>query len=108
VPAGATPKDGPSAGLTMVSALVSALLDRPLPRDIGMTGEITLRGRVLPVGGIKEKILAAVASGVKTVIIPDSNKRDFNEIPPELRKNIQVKTVENMDQIWPILEIARD
>ncbi|WP_291320122.1 endopeptidase La [Desulfonatronospira sp.] len=108
VPAGAPPKDGPSAGLTMVSALVSALLDRPLPRDIGMTGEITLRGRVLPVGGIKEKILAAVASGVKTVIIPDSNKRDFNEIPPELRKNIQVKTVENMDQIWPILEIARD
>ncbi len=108
VPAGATPKDGPSAGLTMVSALVSALLDRPLPRDIGMTGEITLRGRVLPVGGIKEKILAAVASGVKTVIIPDSNKRDFNEIPPELRKNIQVKTVENMDQIWPILDIARD
>ena len=108
VPAGATPKDGPSAGLTMVSALVSALLDRPLPGDIGMTGEITLRGRVLPVGGIKEKILAAVASGVKTVIIPDSNKRDFNEIPPELRKNIQVKTVENMDQIWPILDIARD
>ncbi len=108
VPAGATPKDGPSAGLTMVSALVSALLDRPLPGDIGMTGEITLRGRVLPVGGIKEKILAAVASGVKTVIIPDSNKRDFNEIPPELRKNIQVKAVENMDQIWPILDIARD
>jgi len=108
VPAGATPKDGPSAGLTMVSALVSALLDRPLPGDIGMTGEITLRGRVLPVGGIKEKILAAVASGVKTVIIPDSNKRDFNEIPPELRKNIQVKTVENIDQIWPILDIAKD
>ncbi|WP_291321708.1 endopeptidase La [Desulfonatronospira sp.] len=107
VPAGATPKDGPSAGLTMVSALVSALTDKVLPGDIGMTGEITLRGRVLPVGGIKEKILAAVSSGIKTVIIPDSNKRDFNEIPPELRKNIQVRTVESIDEIWPILEIGK-
>ncbi len=107
VPAGATPKDGPSAGLTMVSALVSALSDKVLPNNMGMTGEITLRGRVLPVGGIKEKILAAVASGIKTVIIPEDNKRDFEDIPPELRKNIQVKTVENIDQIWPLLEIGQ-
>jgi ATP-dependent Lon protease len=105
VPAGATPKDGPSAGVTMVSALVSALSDKPLPNDICMTGEITLRGRIMPVGGIKEKILAAVSSGIKTVIIPDSNKRDFGEVPAELRRNIQAKTVENIDQIWPILGI---
>ncbi len=105
VPAGATPKDGPSAGVTMVSALVSALSDKPLPNDVCMTGEITLRGRIMPVGGIKEKILAAVSSGIKTVIIPDSNKRDFGEVPAELRRNIQAKTVENIDQIWPILGI---
>ena len=107
VPAGATPKDGPSAGLTMVSALVSALTDKVLPNNMGMTGEITLRGRVLPVGGIKEKILAAVASGIKTVIIPEDNMHDFEDIPPELRKNIQVKTVENIDQIWPLLDIGQ-
>ena len=105
VPAGATPKDGPSAGVTMVSALVSALADKPLPNDVCMTGEITLRGRIMPVGGIKEKILAAVSSGIKTVIIPESNKRDFGEVPAELRKNIQARTVENIDQVWPILGI---
>jgi len=105
VPAGATPKDGPSAGVTMVSALVSALADKPLPNDICMTGEITLRGRIMPVGGIKEKILAAVSSDIKTVIIPDSNKRDFDEIPADLRRNIQARPVENIDQIWPILGI---
>ncbi len=107
VPAGATPKDGPSAGLTMVSSLVSALTDKILPNDTGMTGEITLRGRVLPVGGIKEKILAAVASGIKTVIIPQANRHDFDEIPTDLRKNIQVRTVENIDQIWPVLQIGQ-
>lgn len=105
VPAGATPKDGPSAGVTMVSALVSALADKPLPNDICMTGEITLRGRIMPVGGIKEKILAAVSADIKTVIIPDSNKRDFDEIPADLRRNIQARPVENIDQMWPILGI---
>ncbi len=105
VPAGATPKDGPSAGVTMVAALVSALTDRPLPNDICMTGEITLRGRIMPVGGIKEKILAAVSSDIKTVIIPDANKRDFGEIPADLRKNIQGKWAGNIDDIWPILGI---
>jgi ATP-dependent Lon protease len=105
VPAGATPKDGPSAGVTMVSALVSALADKPLPNDVCMTGEITLRGRIMPVGGIKEKILAAVSSGIKTVIIPESNKRDFGEVPAELRKNIQARSVGNIDQVWPILGI---
>ncbi len=105
VPAGATPKDGPSAGVTMVAALVSALADKSLPSDICMTGEITLRGRIMPVGGIKEKILAAVSSGIRSVIIPDSNKRDFDEIPAELRRNIKARSVENIDQIWPILGI---
>ncbi|WP_045216753.1 endopeptidase La [Desulfonatronovibrio magnus] len=106
VPAGATPKDGPSAGVTMIASLVSALTNKPLPNDLGMTGEITLRGRILPVGGIKEKILASVSSGIKTVIIPESNKRNFDEIPAELRKNIEVKTVENIDEIWNLLNIA--
>ncbi|MFO7726848.1 MAG: endopeptidase La [Desulfonatronovibrio sp.] len=103
VPAGATPKDGPSAGVTMVAALVSALTDKPLPNDICMTGEITLRGRIMPVGGIKEKILAAVSADITRVIIPDSNKRDFGEVPADLRKNIQANGVENIDSIWPIL-----
>ncbi|MFP4085139.1 MAG: endopeptidase La, partial [Desulfonatronovibrio sp.] len=97
VPAGATPKDGPSAGVTMVAALVSALTDKPLPNDICMTGEITLRGRIMPVGGIKEKILAAVSADITRVIIPDSNKRDFGEVPADLRKNIQASGVENID-----------
>ncbi|MFP4398057.1 MAG: endopeptidase La, partial [Desulfonatronovibrio sp.] len=101
VPAGATPKDGPSAGVTMVAALVSALTDKPLPNDICMTGEITLRGRIMPVGGIKEKILAAVSADITRVIIPDSNKRDFGEVPADLRKNIQASGVENIDSIWP-------
>ncbi len=105
VPAGATPKDGPSAGVTMVAALISALADKPLPNDVCMTGEITLRGRVMPVGGIKEKILAAVSADIKKVIIPDSNKRDFGEIPADLRKNIQAESVENIDEIWPLLGI---
>jgi len=105
VPAGATPKDGPSAGVTMVAALVSALADKPLPNDVCMTGEITLRGRIMPVGGIKEKILAAVSSDLKTVILPDTNKRDFGEVPADLRRHIQAKPVENIDEIWSILGI---
>ncbi len=105
VPAGATPKDGPSAGVTMVSALVSALADKPLPNDVCMTGEITLRGRIMPVGGIKEKILAAVSSDIRTVIFPESNKRDFGEVPADLRRNIEARPVENIDEIWPVLGI---
>jgi len=102
VPAGATPKDGPSAGVTLVTALVSALTNKPVSNDIAMTGEITLRGRVLPVGGIKEKILAAVANGMKQVIIPTQNKKDLADIAPELRRKIKVKTVELIDEIWPL------
>ena len=102
MPAGATPKDGPSAGVTLVTALVSALTNKPVSNDIAMTGEITLRGRVLPVGGIKEKILAAVANGMKQVIIPTQNKKDLADIAPELRRKIKVKTVELIDEIWPL------
>ncbi|MDZ7761039.1 MAG: endopeptidase La [Desulfovermiculus sp.] len=103
VPSGATPKEGPSAGVTLVMALLSALTNQPLRNDVAMTGEITLRGRVLPVGGIKEKILAAAAAGVKMVIIPAQNAKDFSEVPAELRKNLKVKTVEHIDEIWPLV-----
>jgi len=101
VPAGATPKDGPSAGVTLVTALISALTDTPVSPDLAMTGEISLRGRVLPVGGVKEKILAAVSRGMKKVLIPSQNKKDLSEIPDELRKKIVIKTVEKVDEIWP-------
>ena len=102
VPSGATPKDGPSAGVTLVTALISALTNTPVCSDLAMTGEITLRGRVLPVGGIKEKILAAVGAGMNRVIIPKRNEKDLEEIPKDLRARIKVQTVEHMDEIWPL------
>ena len=102
VPAGATPKDGPSAGVTLVTALISALTNTPVCHDVAMTGEITLRGRVLPVGGIKEKFLAAVAAGMTRVIIPAQNKKDLADIPADLRHRIKVQTVEMIDEIWPM------
>ncbi|MDD4648417.1 MAG: endopeptidase La [Desulfoplanes sp.] len=107
VPAGATPKDGPSAGVTLFTALISALTNNPIRSDLAMTGEITLRGRVMPVGGIKEKVLAAVGAGLKKVIIPAQNKNDFMEIPQELRKKIEVKVVENVDEIWPEVQLEK-
>ena len=89
VPAGAVPKDGPSAGVTMTSAIASLLSGRPIKPALAMTGEVTLSGKVLPVGGIKEKILAAKRAGIKTVILPDRNKKDlFEDIPEELRKGM--------------------
>lgn len=102
VPAGATPKDGPSAGVTLVTALISALTNTPINPEVAMTGEISLRGRVLPVGGIKEKILAAVSRGMKTVLIPAQNKKDLAEIPDELRKRITIKTIEKIEEVWPL------
>lgn len=102
VPAGATPKDGPSAGVTLVTALISALTGTRVCNDVAMTGEITLRGRVLPVGGIKEKILAAVSRGIKWVIIPKANEKDLQDIPAELRRKVTIKTVELIDEIWPL------
>jgi ATP-dependent Lon protease len=103
VPAGATPKDGPSAGVTLVSALVSALTECPVRSDTCMTGEITLRGRVLPVGGIKEKILGAVARGLKRVVIPAQNVKDLEEIPVTLRKHIEIHTVHEIGELLPLV-----
>jgi ATP-dependent Lon protease len=99
VPAGATPKDGPSAGVTMVTALVSALTGKPVRSDLCMTGEITLRGRVMPVGGIKEKILAGVAVGLKEVIIPRQNNKDLEDVPAHLRRQIAIHCVDNVDDV---------
>ncbi|MGE4292060.1 MAG: endopeptidase La [Desulfovibrio sp.] len=102
VPAGATPKDGPSAGVTLVTALISALTNIPVRPDLVMTGEISLRGRVLPVGGVKEKILAAVAKGMKLALIPAQNKKDLEDIPQELRRRIKIQLVERVEEIWPL------
>ena len=104
VPAGATPKDGPSAGVTLVTALLSALTGTKVRSDLVMTGEISLRGRVLPVGGIKEKILAAVSQGMKIALVPSQNKKDLEEIPAELRKKITIKSIDRVDQIWPLAQ----
>ncbi len=102
VPAGATPKDGPSAGITLVTALISALSGKSVRGDLCMTGEITLRGRVLPVGGIKEKVLAGVARGLKHAIIPAKNAKDLEEIPQELRRRITIHTVKSIDEALPL------
>ncbi|CAN2042002.1 Lon protease [Candidatus Magnetomoraceae bacterium gMMP-15] len=99
VPEGAIPKDGPSAGITMCTSIVSALTRRPVHREIAMTGEITLRGRVLPIGGLKEKILAAHRGGIKQVIIPKENKKDLEDIPSTVLKQIEMVTVEKMDEV---------
>jgi ATP-dependent Lon protease len=99
VPAGAIPKDGPSAGITMATALVSALSRRPARHDIAMTGEITLRGRVLPIGGVKEKVLGAVRAGITSVILPKENARDLEDLPEEVRKTIEVHLVEELGDV---------
>ena len=99
VPEGATPKDGPSAGITMATAITSALTGRSVRRDIAMTGEITLRGRVLPIGGLKEKIMAAKISQIKTVLIPSDNEKDLAEIPEEVIAGITIHPVKHMDEV---------
>ncbi|NDE15192.1 endopeptidase La [bacterium] len=99
VPEGAIPKDGPSAGLCMATALTSALTKRPVSKDVAMTGEITLRGRALPIGGLKEKILAAHRGGIKKVIIPKENEKDLHEIPKNILKEVEVIPVEHMDSV---------
>jgi ATP-dependent Lon protease len=99
VPAGAIPKDGPSAGITMATALISALTRRPVSRYVAMTGEITLRGRVLPIGGLKEKCLAALHAGIKTIIVPERNEKDLDEIPKPLRRKLTLIMAKNMSEV---------
>lgn len=99
VPAGAIPKDGPSAGITLLAALVSALSNRPVCRDIAMTGEMTLRGKVLPIGGLKEKVLAALRARVKRVIIPRKNEKDLVDIPRHLRSKVELIAVDTVDEV---------
>jgi ATP-dependent Lon protease len=98
VPAGAIPKDGPSAGITMFVALTSLLTNKPVRNDIAMTGEITLRGLVLPVGGIKEKVLAGMRAGIKTIILPKKNEKDLEEIPERIRNEMNFKFIQRMDE----------
>ena len=102
VPEGAVPKDGPSAGVTMATALVSALTERPVRQDVAMTGEITLRGRVLPIGGVKEKMLAAYRAGIKTLLLPMENKKDLEEIPERVRNTFSVHFMENIEDVLKI------
>jgi ATP-dependent Lon protease len=102
VPAGAIPKDGPSAGVTMATALMSSITKRKVRKDVGMTGEITLRGKVLPIGGLKEKVLAAHRSGVKTVIIPDENRKYLEEIPDFIRKDLKFIPVKHVEEVLKI------
>ena len=99
VPAGAQPKDGPSAGVTMVTALVSLLTRRKVRNRVGMTGEITLRGHVLPIGGLKEKVLAAHRFGLKTIVMPKRNEKDLDDIPKEVKKKMTFVPVETIDEV---------
>lgn len=99
IPEGAVPKDGPSAGITMATAMLSAIIEKPVKASVAMTGEITLRGRVLPIGGLKEKILAAKNAGIKTVLVPGKNAKDIEEISAEIRRGIEILFVETMEQV---------
>ena len=102
VPEGATPKDGPSAGIGMCTALVSVLSGIAVRADVAMTGEITLRGQVLPIGGLKEKLLAAQRGGIRTVIIPDENERDLKEIPDNVKADLTIVPVKWIDEVLQI------
>ena len=99
IPEGAIPKDGPSAGITIASALISAFTERPTFKDVGMTGEITLRGKVLPVGGVREKILAAHRAGLKKILLPERNMKDLVDVPKKVLDEIQIIPVTHMDDV---------
>jgi ATP-dependent Lon protease len=99
LPEGAVPKDGPSAGIGMVTAIVSTLSGIPVRREVAMTGEVTLRGRVLPIGGLKEKLLAALRGGIKTVLIPAENEKDLAEIPANVTNGLEIIPVSHVDEV---------
>ncbi len=103
VPSGGIPKDGPSAGMAIASALISSLTSQPIMKNVGMTGEITLRGKIMPIGGLKEKILAAHRSRLDTVIFPKENERDLSEIPDSIRKKMRFVMVDHIDAALPII-----
>lgn len=102
IPEGATPKDGPSAGITMVTSMLSLLRNEPVLQDLGMTGELTLTGKVLPIGGVKEKLIAAKRSGAKVLIFPKENQRDYDELPPYVKKGIRVHFVKNYEEVFSV------
>jgi ATP-dependent Lon protease len=99
VPAGAVPKDGPSAGITMATVLASVYTRRPVRKDVAMTGEITLRGKVLPIGGVRDKVLAAHRAGIRTVLLPEENRKDYDDIPETVRKDVKIVFVSHMDEV---------
>ena len=102
VPDGATPKDGPSAGVAMTTAIVSLLTGNPVDREVAMTGEISLRGRVLPIGGLKEKLLAALRGGIKTVLIPEENEKDLEDIPENVKTGLKIVPVSDINEVLAI------
>ena len=102
VPEGATPKDGPSAGIAMVTSIVSSITKNPVDKNIAMTGEVTITGQVLPIGGLKEKLLAAHRAGINRVIIPKENEKDLIDIPKKVREDIKITVVENVDEVLKI------
>ena len=107
MPEGAIPKDGPSAGITMASAVISALTGRPIFKHVGMTGEITLRGRVLPIGGVREKVMAAHRAGLKTVILPEKNMKDLVDLPKQAKAELKIIPVKHMDDVLGIALAAQ-
>jgi len=108
IPEGAVPKDGPSAGITMATAMMSAVLNRPVRADVAMTGEITLRGRVLPIGGLKEKILAAKTAKIKLVLVPAQNKKDVEEISSEILDGIDIQYVDTMEEVLSLALVPEE
>jgi ATP-dependent Lon protease len=108
VPEGAIPKDGPSAGITIATALVSALVKAPVKHQLAMTGEITLRGRILPIGGLTEKLLAARRGNITNVLVPKDNERDLNDVPVKIKKSLDIKLVNHMDEVLNQALVTKD